>query len=613
MRHRRILPSVVSFLLLVLMVATGPFPAGAGVPPRKAGAYRASLDRLNARLRTSADRAARATAAPLVPITNNFTVIGHTDLGASDTNGDVWVHGNFAYVGTWGDPCNGLGVKIVDVTNPANPVMLPTRVGGIAGTSAEDVVVRSVSTASFTGDLLAVGIQRCGGDPALDDDEFGVDFWNVTNPAAPVHLSFLGLTHGGGGVHELDLFQRGSNVYALLAAPFSEWFDPLPGGDFWIADVTNPTTPTVVGEWGANAHGLSPGPFYGQGSFGTAYDHSARASADGTKAYVSYWDLGVLTLDISNVTNPTLVSRTVYEADVDGDAHSLAVYQGTNRTFLLQNDEDFDPRSPAHIVSGGDMGIGSEAPYARPLWRSPEHRLSARVVRPAGEGCSPGDYGSARVQGRIAVVKTYFKFFDPQRHRPACRQGRQAKVAQGLGAAAVVHDFIARNTSPQFSSFPSGIRIPVLFTDHATALGMVDAGRARLVAQQPSWGFIRVFDASTGQQVANFDDLPYVHTLTSPLGAWSIHNNEVMGNRSYASWYTHGIVALDLTPLNAATPGDPVMVGQFVPDAGVSHSDFIPNVPIVWGVAIRASDGLIFVSDMNSGLWIVDPTGPAAP
>jgi len=223
MRHRRVLPSFVSFLLLVLMVATGPFPAGAGGRPPKADAYRASLDRINARFRTSADRAGRATGARFVPITNNFTVIGHTDLGASDTNGDVWVHGNFAYVGTWGDPCNGLGVKIIDVTNPANPVMLPTRVGGIAGTSAEDVVVRSVSTALFIGDLLAVGIQRCGGDPALDDDEFGVDFWNVTNPAVPVHLSFLGLTHGGGGVHELDLFQRGSNVYALLATPGSDF------------------------------------------------------------------------------------------------------------------------------------------------------------------------------------------------------------------------------------------------------------------------------------------------------------------------------------------------------------------------------------------------------
>lgn len=612
MRHRRVLPSVVSFLLLVLMVATGSFPAGAGVPPRKADAYRASLDKMNARLRTTADRAGRATASRLVPITNNFTVIGHTDLGASDTNGDVWVHGNFAYVGTWQDPCNGLGVKIIDVSNPASPVMIG-RVGGIAGTSAEDVVVRSVSTASFTGDLLATGIQRCGGDPALDDDEFGVDFWNVTNPAAPVHLSFLGLTTGFSGVHELDLFQRGPNVYALLATPSSEWFDPQPGGEFWIADVTNPATPTVVGQWGAGAEGLSPGPWYGQGSFGSMFDHSARASADGTKAYVSYWDLGVLTLDISDVTNPTLLSRTMYPADADGDAHSVAVYQGTSTTFLLQNDEDFDPRSPARIVSGGTVGVGSEAPYARPLWRSQDHRLTGRVVRPAREGCSPGDYGSANVQGRIAVVKTYFKFFDPQFHRPACPQGRQEKVAQGLGAAAVVHDFIARNTSPQWFSFPAGIKVPVLFTDHATALDMVDAGRARLVAKQPSWGFLRVFDASTGEQMAKFDDLPYVHTLSSPLGDWSIHNNEVMGNRTYASWYTHGVVALDLTPLNQPTPGDPVMVGQFVPDSGVSHSDFIPNAPIVWGVVIRASDGLIFASDMNSGLWIVDPTGPAAP
>ncbi|TMK47713.1 MAG: hypothetical protein E6G55_02750, partial [Actinobacteria bacterium] len=562
-------------------------------------------------LRTSVDLAGRP-ASSLAPVTNNFTVIGHTDLGASDTNGDVWVQGNFAYVGTWSDPCNGLGVKIVDVSNPASPAMIG-RVGAIAGTSAEDVVVRSVSTASFTGDLLAVGIQRCDFQNAsLDTAKFGVDFWNVTNPAAPVHLSFLGVTTGEGGVHELDLFQRGTSVYALLATPFSEWFDPEPGGDFWIADVTNPAAPTVVGQWGAGAHGLSRGPFYGQGSFGARFDHSVRASADGMTAYVSYWDLGVLTLDISDVTNPTLLSRTMYPPDADGDGHSVAVYQGTTKTFLLQNDEDFDPRSPAHIVSGGNVGIGSEAPYARPLWRSSDHKLSGRVVRPAREGCSPSDYGSAPVQKRIAVVKTYFTVFDPKRHRAACGPGRQERVAQRLGAAAVVHDFIARNTSPQFFSFPQGIRIPVLFTDHTTALGMVQAGRASLQAQQPAWGYLRVFDATTGQQVAKFDALPYVRTLSSPLGDWSIHNNEVRGNRAYASWYTHGIVALDLTPLNSATPGDPVLVGQFVPDGATSHSDFLPSTPIVWGVAIRPSDGLIFVSDMNSGLWIVSATGPAA-
>ena len=267
----------------------------------------------------------------------NFDIIGHNDLGNRDTDGDVWVHGNFAYVGTWANPCTGRGVKIIDVSDLTASKMI----GAVAArpeTSAEDVVVRHVSTPSFTGDLLAVGLQRCGGQRALDRAEFGPDFWDVTDPYHTRHLSFLGVTHGGGGVHELDLFQRGSHVYALLATPFTEWFDPVPGGDFRIVDVTDPRNPVQVGQWGARAHLLSPGPFYGLGSFGASFDHSARASADGTKAYVSYWDLGVLTLDISDVTNPTLVGQTHYPVGADGDGHSVSFYQSTSRSFLLQND-----------------------------------------------------------------------------------------------------------------------------------------------------------------------------------------------------------------------------------------------------------------------------------
>lgn len=37
-------------------------------------------------------------------VARNFEVLGHNDLGNRDTNGDVWVHGNFAYVGTWAAP-----------------------------------------------------------------------------------------------------------------------------------------------------------------------------------------------------------------------------------------------------------------------------------------------------------------------------------------------------------------------------------------------------------------------------------------------------------------------------------------------------------------------------
>jgi hypothetical protein len=52
----------------------------------------------------------------------------------------------------------------------------------------------------------------------------------------------------------------------------------------------------------------------------------------------------------------------------------------------------------------------------------------------------------------------------------------------------------------------------------------------------------------------------------------------------------------------------PKMVGQFVPTAGG-----VSAFPSVWGVAIRRSDNVIFASDEGSGLWIVRPTGKAAP
>ncbi len=388
----------------------------------------------------------------------------------------------------------------------------------------------------------------------------------------------------------------------------------MPGGDFRIVDVTDPSHPVQVGQWGANAHGLCPGPFYGLGSFGACFGHSARASADGTKAYVSYWDLGVLTLDIRDVTNPTLISRTLYAPDADGDGHSVSEYQGESRRFLLQNDEDFDPRSPAHIEYGSNTGIANESPFTPALWDQPGHAISADVVMAANEGCNPSDY-PAETAGRIAVVRTLFPFFDPvPGPEPACDQHVQDEMAASAGAVAVVHDRISPATSPQFFDF-SDVAIPVLFTDDATAQGMVAEGLATLGALEPSWGFLRAFDANTGLQVAKFDGVDNVHAYPPPEGFWSIHNNEVRGDRSYASWYTNGVVALDLSPLNQDPPSDPVMVGQFLPAGAPSHvPGFIPsNVPVVWGVAIRESDGLIFVSDINSGLWIVRPTGPAAP
>ena len=274
--------SVVAFVVGILLGVT---PADATTPKRPAYVlHQRAVFNAQRRALASTTRAVASSPRAAQPIADNFTVLGHTDLGATDTNGDVWVHGDYAYVGTWAEPCDGLGAKVIDISEPTDPTPVG-RVGAFPGTSAEDVEVRSVSTASFTGDLLAVGIQRCDySDESLDDDLFGVAFYDVSDPLNPVLLGNLGLTTGGGGVHELDMFERGANVYALLATPFSEWFDPSGQGDFWIADVTDPTDPTVVSEWGAGRAGLTRGPFDGLGAFGASFGHSARASADGQTA-----------------------------------------------------------------------------------------------------------------------------------------------------------------------------------------------------------------------------------------------------------------------------------------------------------------------------------------
>jgi hypothetical protein len=559
----------------------------AGGPPEKADpGLQNALDHLNQRARAYglANRAPPSDPSGSA-VTNGFEVVGHNALGARDSNGDVWVHGDFAYVGTWAFPCTGRGVKIIDVSDPTAPRVIGSAAAR-RGASAEDVVVRSVETEFFTGDLMAVGMQRCGqqGGPRAT---YGVELWDVTNPHHPRQLGDLRVSHGGGGVHELDLIQRGDNVYVGLAVPFSEWFDPIPAGDVQIVDATDPTNPWVVSDWGVAADSPpQPGPFYGMGSFGAAFAHSVRFSDNGMLLYASYWDRGVITLDISNPAAPVEIGATVYPDGQDGDLHSVAPFG----PYLLTNDEDFDPRSPAEVWFGGALqGYATESPFVPALWDQPGNEITADVVMAANQGCDPADYPAA-ADGAIVVVQTPFSFFADA--GAECPTPVQETLAEAAGAVAVVHRFDSLDTSPQFFDF-SEATVPVLFTDVATADGMVAATEATLRAQLPSWGFLRVFDAATGAQVSQFDDVPFINDLSAAEdGFWSIHNTEVSGSIAYSSWYSNGIVALDLTDITNIE-----MVGQWVP----------PGFPEVWGVFIGA-DGLIYASDLGSGLWILEPT-----
>lgn len=324
--------------------APNPAPQAKGTAPRidarsKAKFFGAHQDLAERVRRAHATRGAAGT--KRAGRTRNLRLVAHLPLAG--LNADVWVHKGFAYVGTWvqgGPPdfgfCPAHGVRIVDLSNRANPTLIGA-VAAIPGTSQEDVVVTRINTASFHGDLLVTGIQSCS-----SEAPGGIDIWNVTNPHSPEHLAFWPVSSvlpsegGAFGVHELYLFQRGNRAYVTAAAIFSEFFPSPGGGDFRLVDVTDPRNPVQVGDWGAfKDGGLVPGP--GQDFFG----HSAWADQTGTTAIVSYWDAGAIFLDISDPAKPTFIGRTIYPAGSDGDTHSIWLARGGN--LLLTADEDFNP------------------------------------------------------------------------------------------------------------------------------------------------------------------------------------------------------------------------------------------------------------------------------
>ncbi len=275
------------------------------------------------------------------------------NLAVSPINGDVWSHGDYAYVGAWAEPCDGRGVRIIDVSNPAAPTQVATA-AGYPNTSAEDMQVLSVSTASFTGDLLGVGIQPCA-----EEGFGGLALWDVTDPTSPQELGFFENI----GVHELSLTDRPDGVFALLAVPFSEpvtaLFFPATVGDFQLVDVSDPANPVMTDDWGATKDGGFPSgaPFFPppydcsdplcRGDLPAIFDHSASPSTDGQTAYLAYWDLGAVVLDISDPTDITYVGRTVYPATSDGDTHSAVA--NAAGTLLATTDEDFSPFMCGHL------------------------------------------------------------------------------------------------------------------------------------------------------------------------------------------------------------------------------------------------------------------------
>ena len=138
-----------------------------------------------------------------------------------------------------------------------------------------------------------------------------------------------------------------------------------------------------------------------------------------------------------------------------------------------------------------------------------------------------------------------------------------------------------------------------------------DFGKACGPATEPGFGYMRVYDYSNPAapvQIGEYRTPNSSGTADRAGGDYTIHNNLIVGTDVYVAWYSDGVRVVD-----ASDPTHPVEVAYFVPPAGQnpvkpSQRGVLTNTAQVWGVMVDEATGLIYATDMNTGLWILERT-----
>lgn len=242
---------------------------------------------------------------------------------------DLWVHGAWAYTGTWGIRAGPLG------TTPGN--VLRSWSLGAAGPTAVDSVVLDART---TNDVKvsadgALGVVTHEGS---NDGRNGVTLLDLSDPGHPrvVSRTTAGLESG---VHNAWL--DGPWLYLVV--------DGI-GSGLRILDVSSPAAPRTVAAYWA----------------GESFLHDVYVR-DGL-AFLSHWDAGLVILDVGNglagghPTAPVEVSRIAVPG---GQTHNA--WYWPERGLVFVGEEDFGTPGRLHVIDVADLRAPREvATFAVP-------------------------------------------------------------------------------------------------------------------------------------------------------------------------------------------------------------------------------------------------------
>lgn len=598
---------------LAVLVLTG--GAGAGIPgggvADDPSSQDAKLQALNADSAfAGASLEGQAGAVRAERKARNISLVGSLALTPPGgvVHADVAGYKNLAFVGKWRGLCPGTGVDIIDISTPSAPTKIADTLDA-SNTSMEDMEALRIGTR----DILGIGLQDCVG-AGLPAGKEGLELYDISRPADPQLLSFFETAPSG--VHELDLTTTPSGrTLALLATPDREAITSddagLNGvGDLLIVDITDPANPILVGEWGVLDEPELGLAFYlsvRQGADARTQLHSVRANANGTRAYLSYWDASFITLDISNPSDPQFLGLTGYESGDEGNAHSVDEARGGN--ILVTADEDgapFEFEFTSNAFPGTRFAV--EANRTPPIVSLPGREMAGEVVfvgrgcpaDPAGTGLVAPDPYVANPAGKIALIERGVCRFDNKIARAILAGATGVIVFNNAagGESLVIMDVANPTTLPDGTVVP--LTVPALFVQRSTGLLLRDGTppvTARAAAVFNGWGYMRIFDISDPAnpvQLAEWHSPGTDDEARATGGTFTIHNPEVRGNQVFTSWYNEGAFVIDISQ-----PSAPREIGQWV---GAGAPANAPPVNI-WSVVPHG--GLLLASDRNYGLYIL--------
>lgn len=310
---------------------------------------------------------------PKADYAKNMKLIGHSDQGGRPDGVQLMVNKGHAFIGHMFSK----GFSVVDVRDPRNPrhvnyLPAPANTWNLHLQTHEDLLLVVNAKDMFASIEFqdeaeyyqgALGRKVGTANSQRDRDwEAGMSVYDISQPSRPRKISFMPVE--GGGIHRL-WYTGGRWAYAsVLLDGFTDYI-------FMTIDMADPARPREAGRFWLSGMNLAAGEKSSSQSRGGLH----HAIVHGDTAYAAWRDEGMVVIDVSDRSDPKLITHKNWSPPFAGGTHNCLPLP--DRELLVVVDESvldncadgmkhiwmFDNREPSNPISISTFPVPSEADY----------------------------------------------------------------------------------------------------------------------------------------------------------------------------------------------------------------------------------------------------------